>query len=264
MDRRTAPTRLIHPNHQMPTALVQGHAIVVFAYLSCLQPLAPLLLRIVSFDDSQKKFANSTARLWAALVRAPSPKYRRSDSTILLLIHPFPKEWHEHPSLSQPGQPGPTTIHVYVTMVSRRQRRVHLLSSTRPHNIKPTPSLSSHTTRTLIRTHHTFRKQLSSALANRNDIEAQNVRAQIEAAGGLAKYQQASIHGQSVQRGGDTSKVLVEWLSQSVLTSMPIGESREKLKMLEVGSLRTDNACSKSGLLHVTRIDLHSQHPEIK
>lgn len=149
-------------------------------------------------------------------------------------------------------------------MASNKQRRPHLLSSTRPRNFKPKPSLSLHTTRTLIRTHHTIRKQLSSALANCNDIEAKDLQAQIDAAGGLARYQQASIQGQSVQRGGDTSKVLIEWLSESALTSTPSGESRGKLKMLEVGSLRTDNACSKSGLFHVTRIDLHSQHAEIK
>ena len=34
--------------------------------------------------------------------------------------------------------------------------------------------------------------------------------------------------------------------------------------MLEVGALRIDNACSRSGLLDVTRIDLHSQHPDIQ
>ena len=34
--------------------------------------------------------------------------------------------------------------------------------------------------------------------------------------------------------------------------------------MLEVGALKIDNACSRSGLLDVTRIDLHSQHPDIQ
>ena len=34
--------------------------------------------------------------------------------------------------------------------------------------------------------------------------------------------------------------------------------------MLEVGALRTDNACSKSGIFDVTRIDLHSQNPGIR
>ncbi len=101
-------------------------------------------------------------------------------------------------------------------------------------------------------------------MANGNDTEARDVQAQIDASGGLARYQQASIQGQSVQRGGDTSKVLMEWLSESAFASTPSEESRKKLRMLEVGSLRTDNACSKSGLLHVTRIDLHSQHPGIK
>lgn len=35
------------------------------------------------------------------------------------------------------------------------------------------------------------------------------------------------------------------------------------LAFLEVGALSTKNACSKSSLFRVTRIDLHSQHPEI-
>ena len=34
--------------------------------------------------------------------------------------------------------------------------------------------------------------------------------------------------------------------------------------MLEVGALRLDNACSRSGLFEMERIDLHSQHPEIQ
>ncbi len=149
-------------------------------------------------------------------------------------------------------------------MAHTKQRRPQLLSSTRPRKSKPPPSLSSHTTRTLIRTHHALRKQLSSALISGNDVGAKDLQGQIDALGGLAKYQQASIQGQSSQRGGDTSKMLVEWLSQSAMITTPSGKSREKLRLLEVGSLRTDNACSRSGLFHVTRIDLHSQHPEIK
>ena len=34
--------------------------------------------------------------------------------------------------------------------------------------------------------------------------------------------------------------------------------------MLEVGALRIDNACSRSGLFEMERIDLHSQHPAIR
>ena len=37
-----------------------------------------------------------------------------------------------------------------------------------------------------------------------------------------------------------------------------------RLRLLEVGALSVDNACSRSGLFEVERIDLHSQHPEIR
>lgn len=58
--------------------------------------------------------------------------------------------------------------------------------------------------------------------------------------------------------------MLTEWLFKPTLVFTSTEESRKKLRMLEVGSLRTDNACSRSGLLDVERIDLHSQHPNIK
>lgn len=38
----------------------------------------------------------------------------------------------------------------------------------------------------------------------------------------------------------------------------------EKIRMLEVGALRIDNACSRSSVFEVERIDLRSQHPGIK
>ena len=149
-------------------------------------------------------------------------------------------------------------------MTARKQRRPRLLSSTRPRNIKPSPTLSSRTTRALVRSHHTLRKQVSAALSKGDTSEAQAVQARIEASGGLLKYQEASLQGQSALRGGDTSKVLIEWLTKgdgddisSVMGGMP-------LRMLEVGALRPDNACSRSGLFEMERIDLHSQHSVIR
>ena len=147
---------------------------------------------------------------------------------------------------------------------STRKSRPHLLSSTRPKHLKSAPSLSSRTTRATIRGHHTLRKQLSSAIAKGNDVEAQRVRTKIEELGGIGRYQQASIQGQSPQRGGDTSKVLVEWLSDVALCSVGDGEHRRKWRLLEVGALGINNACSRCGLFDVERIDLHSQHPDIK
>lgn len=143
-------------------------------------------------------------------------------------------------------------------MAMKKHTRPRLLSSTRPRHVKPRSSLSSQTTRELIRTHHTLRKQLTSALARGDGSGAGIVQAKIDAAGGLHKYQEASIQGQSAERGGDTSKVLVEWLSALK------GHESEKWRMLEVGALKTDNACSRSGLFKMKRIDLHSQHPDIE
>ncbi len=149
-------------------------------------------------------------------------------------------------------------------MAARKQRRPRLLSSTRPRNNKPAPTLSSSATRSLVRSHHTLRKQLSAALSRGEIHEAQAIQAKINASGGLPKYQEASIHGQSAQRGGDTSKVLMEWLTQEEIDDEKLVQSATQLRMLEVGALRPDNACSRSGLFEMERIDLHSQHPVIR
>ncbi|MCJ1276973.1 hypothetical protein MMC21_004782 [Puttea exsequens] len=150
-------------------------------------------------------------------------------------------------------------------MASNKPKRLRLLSSTRPRNAKPKPSLSSRTTRDLIRAHHSLRKQLAAADARRDDQKVAEIQSQIEAIGGLSKYQDASIQGQSVNRGGDTSKVLMEWLAEYGFTR-PADTERKKapFKMLEVGALRVDNACSRSDIFRMQRIDLHSQHSAIK
>lgn len=148
-------------------------------------------------------------------------------------------------------------------MAPKKKSRPRLLSSTRPSNARPRPSLSSQKARTLVRTHHTLRKQLSNALAQGDDRDAVRLKAEIEASGGLRKYQEASIIGQSAERGGDTSKVLMEWL-MGITSSARLVEAHYKLRMLEVGALKPDNACSRSGLFEMQRIDLHSQHPDIE
>jgi len=68
------------------------------------------------------------------------------------------------------------------------------------------------------------------------------------------------IQGQSSQRGGDSSKFLIQWLNEDKAAARGKGT----LKLLEVGSLSPDNAVSNSPLFMVTRIDLHSQHPCIE
>jgi len=73
----------------------------------------------------------------------------------------------------------------------------------------------------------------------------------------LAIYQEASSRGQSSDRGGDSSKILVEWLKST--KSIP-------KRTLEIGCLEVDNAIAKyignKGSLR--RIDLKSRDPQIE
>lgn len=146
----------------------------------------------------------------------------------------------------------------------RKASRPKLLSHTRPVSARKAISLTSRATRSLIRNHHTLQKQLQSAVARNDTATADSIQAELDANGGLAKYQEASIQGQSLQRGGDSSRVLMRWLAEIFPLSLQDVKQAQKLSMLEVGALRTDNACSRNGLLDVTRIDLHSQHSDIQ
>lgn len=156
------------------------------------------------------------------------------------------------------------------------KRRQPLLSNTRPplNHSHPTGSttLSSNLTRTIIRKHHTLQKRLASALSTGDTQLISSLRAQIEANGGLTLYQRASILGQSAERGRDSGIVLNRWICEAVSRGV---ESREqkvqyeprgnaKIRMLEVGALKFDNVCSRTPYFSVERIDLQSQHPEIK
>ena len=58
----------------------------------------------------------------------------------------------------------------------------------------------------------------------------------------------------------------MQWLSEilpDIRTDIASGK-KERFRMLEVGALRIDNACSRSGIFDVTRIDLHSREPGIE
>ena len=144
-------------------------------------------------------------------------------------------------------------------MVSKhRSKRPRLLSHTRPTSVTKLTSLSSQATRSLISKHHTLQKHLQTAIAQGDALSVESLQTQLKASGGIKKYQEASIQGQSSERGGDSSKVLVQWINE---VYQP-GQSR--LRMLEVGALKVDNACSRSGGFDMTRIDLHSQHPDIE
>jgi 25S rRNA (adenine2142-N1)-methyltransferase len=143
----------------------------------------------------------------------------------------------------------------------QRRKRKHALSHGRPPTIEQQKtSLPSKATRTIIRTHHNLHKALAQAVKSGDITKAEQIQEEIEKQGGLKVYQQASITGQSSSRGGDSSKILLQWLNEEGIK----GPSNEKYAMLEVGALSTTNACSKSGLFSVKRIDLNSQDPKIE
>lgn len=124
--------------------------------------------------------------------------------------------------------------------------------------------MTAQRSRTIIRTHHRLHKQLAAAQKIGDSRKAQELEAEIEQSGGIALYQAASKQGQASDRGGDSSKLLVEWLVElGVVDRKARGKSRAEnvsLKCLEVGALSTANEISKfPSLIEMTRIDLNSQ-----
>ncbi len=143
-----------------------------------------------------------------------------------------------------------------------KPKKPESLTCGRPPLAKPqSTTISSKATRTLIRSHHTLQKAYKQALKDGNDIRARELEAEIAASGGLTKYQLASTQGQAAERGGDSSRVLVEWLQPVFEEARGRGE---RLRMLEVGALSTKNACSRVSCLDVRRIDLKSQEVGIE
>ncbi|GKT43803.1 25S rRNA (adenine(2142)-N(1))-methyltransferase [Colletotrichum spaethianum] len=154
--------------------------------------------------------------------------------------------------------------------MGRNKPASRLLSSGRPPTFKKAKSISRKETRTLINTHHTLQKKRQQALARNDEKEAAAIAAEISALGGLEEYQRASLQGQRVDRGGDSSRVLLDWLrsanlqpSKATGSGKDKGDAHRRLRMLEVGALSTDNACSKSGLFEMELIDLNSQQAGI-
>ncbi|AQZ09637.1 YBR141C [Zygosaccharomyces parabailii] len=84
------------------------------------------------------------------------------------------------------------------------------------------------------------------------------IMSQVNKRGGLKDYQLASRIGQTANRGGDSSKLLVSWLKE-------LGHTvHNKMRALEIGSLSTKNQISTCGMFQpVTRIDLESSQPGI-
>lgn len=89
----------------------------------------------------------------------------------------------------------------------------------------------------------------------------------IEENGGLEVYQAASKQGQSNERGGDSSRVLLEWLQETKMIKDVWNNDDHKdlktqpmLRCLEVGALSNKNYISRfPDQIEMTRIDLNSQ-----
>ncbi|ODN95694.1 hypothetical protein L198_04312 [Cryptococcus wingfieldii CBS 7118] len=148
--------------------------------------------------------------------------------------------------------------------------------------IRPSPTVSHKLTQAKIATFHnllkkraTLKRQLdSSPSATASEAVSsslQEVELEIAELGGLDGYQKASTLGQAKERGGDSSKVLVDWIKTRGYGKGDIRSvtypSNDLLiltpqSLLEIGALRPDNY-SFHKWIHNTPIDLHSQHPNI-
>jgi 25S rRNA (adenine2142-N1)-methyltransferase len=141
-------------------------------------------------------------------------------------------------------------------------RKTKAINHGRPPLLKTdSATVSSKATRSIIRSHHTLHKEYSKAIEQGDAGRASDLEHIINENGGLENYQAASTLGQSSARGGDSSKVLVEWIREA------IGDARSqnvRLHVLEIGALSTRNAVSQIDGLDVTRIDLRSQEPGIR
>lgn len=134
--------------------------------------------------------------------------------------------------------------------------------------------------RRIIRAHHVLLKRkaqleaklLNHSLSSSDQVslrqQIKDIENQIESAGGIERYQLASIAGQNESRGGDSSKLLVTWLDQ-LFQDLNVSDNtnnvdRCKLSLLEIGSLSVKNACSRSRLFErIERVDLNAQTPGI-
>ncbi|KAI1085676.1 putative methyltransferase-domain-containing protein [Whalleya microplaca] len=141
-------------------------------------------------------------------------------------------------------------------MVVKKKRAKKALAAGRPPTVQRPKSISRKATKALINAHHLLEKKKVQAVARGDKVAETAIDVEIAALGGIEKYQQASLQGQRTDRGGDSSRVLMEWLEP---VSGLISSSDSRLRLLEVGALSTTNECSRSGLFDMARIDLNSQ-----
>ncbi|KAH6671611.1 putative methyltransferase-domain-containing protein [Plectosphaerella plurivora] len=137
------------------------------------------------------------------------------------------------------------------------------LSKGRPPTLRhKSKSISRKETRTLINAHHTLHKRRQQAISAGDASLVVKIDKEISDLGGLEEYQRASLQGQRNDRGGDSSKILLDWMKPAHGDFHSIPSDRLP-RMLEVGALSTSNACSKSRMFSMTHIDLNSQQPGI-
>lgn len=150
---------------------------------------------------------------------------------------------------------------VNTDMGANKKKSKISLTAGRPPVLHPKPkSITRKATRTLINDIHTLQKRKTQAAQKGDTIAAAKLDAEISALGGLDRYQQASLQGQRNDRGGDSSRVLLDWFKAIEADLKSISKTPDShLRMLEVGALSTTNACSRSGFFDIERIDLNSQ-----
>ncbi|KAK1751843.1 putative methyltransferase-domain-containing protein [Echria macrotheca] len=149
-------------------------------------------------------------------------------------------------------------------MTKKKKKTPMSLSSGRPPLVtKQKKSMTRTATKFLINKHHLLEKRKQQAIAKGDKAEEEKISAEIEALGGLEYYQQASLQGQRRDRGGDSSTVLMQWLYPRLAYPKTDTTEPEPLRMLEIGALSTENACSESGHFEIERIDLRSQEEGI-
>jgi 25S rRNA (adenine2142-N1)-methyltransferase len=142
-------------------------------------------------------------------------------------------------------------------MAPKKKGPAKRLAAGRPPVLQRSKSISRSATKALINKHHLLQKRKRQAIAKGNKVEEAAIEVEIRALGGIEGYQEASLQGQRHDRGGDSSRVLMKWLEPCLSSHGP--DSGRRLRMLEVGALSTQNACSKSGHFDIERIDLNSQ-----
>jgi 25S rRNA (adenine2142-N1)-methyltransferase len=144
-------------------------------------------------------------------------------------------------------------------MAAKKKDRPKNLAAGRPPVLHRTKSISRKVTKALINKHHLLHKRKRQAVAKGDKAAEAAIDAEIEALGGIESYQEASLQGQRHDRGGDSSRVLMQWLEPCLSSSQEAASGGNRLRMLEVGALSTQNACSKAGYFDIERIDLNSQ-----